>query len=67
MNTTILHGDNNGRPGTLTVNETEAVATVQSLVRDGLRNEVWASAELADGRTYRARNVHGKVIGGYTR
>ena len=62
----IIYGDNNGRPGTLTGPDNEAVKTARSLVRDGLRNEAWATVELPDGRVYQARNAHGRVIARYT-
>ena len=62
---TIIYGDNNGRPGTLTVPDNEAIKTARSLVGDGLRNEAWATCELPDGRVYQARNDHGIVIARY--
>ena len=46
-------------------NDREAVAKVRQFVADGYRNGTWANVELADGRSYRASNKHGKAVGGY--
>ena len=58
----IIHGAGNDRPGTLTVDDERAIDTARALVRDGLRNEAWATVELSDGSAYQARNDHGRVI-----
>ena len=63
--TKIIHGNNADRPGTLTASPDQAIKTARALVRDGLRNEAWASVELPDGRTYQARNSHGRVVARY--
>ena len=66
MTATIRYGAGNDRPGTLTAdNDREAVDIARRVVRDGLRNEAWATADLSDGRTYQARNDHGRVIDRY--
>ena len=65
-NATIAYGAGNDRPGTLTAaTDREAVQIARKLVRDGYRNEAWASAYLTDGRTYQARNAHGRVVARY--
>ena len=58
---TIIHGNNHDRPGTLTVDDERAIETARALVRDGLRNEAWATVEMPDGQ-YHARNEHGDVV-----
>jgi hypothetical protein len=59
---TIIHGAGNDMPGTLTVPDELAIGAARALVRDGLRNEAWATLELPDGSIYQARNEHGRVI-----
>lgn len=62
---TIVHGAGNDRPGTITVEASRAVEVARGMVRDGLRNEAWASVGLPDGRTYHVVNRHGRAVAHY--
>lgn len=65
---TIHYGHGNDIPGTLSRDgDKEAIRTARSLVRDGYRNDTWASVHLSDGRTYQVRNAHGRVVARYTK
>lgn len=66
---TIHYGHGNYIPGTLSRDgDKEAIRTAISLVvRDGYRNDTWASVHLSDGSTYQVRNAHGRVVARYTK
>jgi hypothetical protein len=62
------HTHADSTPGTLTLaatNDADAIRDIRKFVADGYRNETWAAIDLADGRAYTVRNVHGKAVGRY--
>ncbi len=66
-NIRFAHSDTD-RPGSFDISaqvDTEAVSAVRSFVAAGYRNGTWASILLRDGRTYVARNQHGKAHGAF--
>jgi len=69
MDYIIKHGEGNGSAGTFRVEAATdglAIKYANGLVAGGLRNDAWASVELATGRYYVVRNKGGDYVGQLT-